>query len=170
MEQSPSWKPNRFSASQEIPPPHFMEPEGSLPHSQVPPPLPIMREIDPVIQSMPPHPTAILILSFHLRLGLPSGLFPSGFPTKTMYMPFLSLIRATCPAHLILLDSIIRTILVLWYVDEYGPNNILKCHLLRTQGTYISLWSKWKLLCWQLLIGLNLYESESARNLIKINM
>ena len=35
MEQSPSRKANRFKASQEIP--HiFMEPEGSLPHSQVP--------------------------------------------------------------------------------------------------------------------------------------
>ena len=34
MVQSYSWKANRFSASQEIPP-HFMEPEGSLPHSQV---------------------------------------------------------------------------------------------------------------------------------------
>jgi hypothetical protein len=35
MEQSPSSEGNRFAASQEIPP-HFMEPEGSLPHSQVP--------------------------------------------------------------------------------------------------------------------------------------
>ena len=38
------------------------------------------------IQSIPPHPTSwrsILILYSHLPLGLPSGLFPSGFPTKT---------------------------------------------------------------------------------------
>ena len=42
------------------------------------------------IQSIYPHPTSwrfILILSTHLRLGLPSGLFPSSFPTKTLYIP-----------------------------------------------------------------------------------
>jgi hypothetical protein len=35
---------------------------------------------------MPPHPTSwrsILMLSAHLHLGLPSGLFHPGFPTKT---------------------------------------------------------------------------------------
>jgi hypothetical protein len=40
------------------------------------------------IQSMYPHPTSwrsVLILSTHLRLGLPSGLFPSGFPTLYLY-------------------------------------------------------------------------------------
>ena len=42
------------------------------------------------IQSIYPHPTScrsILILSTHLHLGLPSGLFPSAFRNKTLYTP-----------------------------------------------------------------------------------
>ena len=54
------------------------------------------------IQFIPPHPTSrrsILILYSHLCLGLPTGLFPPGFPTKTLHTPLPSPIRATCPAH-----------------------------------------------------------------------
>jgi len=65
------------------------------------------------IQSIPSHPTSwryTLILSSHQCLGLPSGLLPSGFPTKTLYTSLLSPIRATCQAHLVL-DFITQTML-----------------------------------------------------------
>jgi hypothetical protein len=45
-------------------------------------------------------------LSTHLRLGLSSGLFPSGFPTNILYAFIVFPIRTTCPAYLILLDLI----------------------------------------------------------------
>ena len=63
-------------------------------------------------QSIPPHPTSwrsIFVLSSHLRLGLPIGLFHSVFHTKTSYTPLLSPIRTKYPAHNILLGFITRT-------------------------------------------------------------
>jgi hypothetical protein len=71
-----------------------------------------------------------------LRLGLPSGLFPSGFPTNILYAFFVSPIRATCPANLwhyrpsdkysILLFSVLMA--VIWL----GPR--IQCKPLHTMG------------------------------------
>ena len=86
------------------------------------------------IQSISSHPTSwrsILILSIHIRLGLPSGLFPSGIPTKTLYTPLSSPTRATCPAHIILLDFITRTILG----AEYKSFSSSLCNLLHSPVT-----------------------------------
>jgi hypothetical protein len=70
MDQNASWEANRFAASQEIP----------------------RILLKPKIQSTPAHLTfwRYVLISFHLRLGLPSGLFPSEFPTKTLYTPLSS--------------------------------------------------------------------------------
>ena len=110
MVQSPSWEANRSAASQEIPRisrnPNVHYRTHKVRHLSLSWASPI--------QSIYPHPTcwiSILILSAHLRLCLPSSLLPSRFPTRTLYTTLFPPIRATCPAHLILLHFITRTIL-----------------------------------------------------------
>ena len=89
------------------------------------------------IQSIYPHPTSWrsnLILSTHLRLGLPSGLLPSGFHSKILYTPLSSPISATCPAHLILLDFITRKILG----EEYKSFNFSLCNFLHPLSSIVT--------------------------------
>jgi hypothetical protein len=58
---------------------------------------------------MPSHPIflrSILILFAHLHFCLRSGHFPPGFPANIVYAFLFTPIRATFPAHIILLDFI----------------------------------------------------------------
>ena len=65
MVQSPSWEANWFAASQEIPR-IFMEPEGSLPHSQASATCPILGQPNPV------HIPTSHLLEIHRNIIHPS--------------------------------------------------------------------------------------------------
>ena len=108
MEQSPSREGNRFSASQIArilwnPKVHY--------RIQVPATCPY-----PEPHRSSPCPD-IPLLNINLNIIFPSApgssrwFLPSPFPTRTLYTPLPSPLRATCPAHLILVYLITRTIL-----------------------------------------------------------
>jgi hypothetical protein len=81
MELSPSWEAARCAATQEIPN-ISKSPKVHYRLHESPPLVPILSQIDQV-HAIPSNFSlgSILILSTHLRLGLPTDIFPSGFPT-----------------------------------------------------------------------------------------
>ena len=91
-------------------PSHFREHEGSLPHSQVPPPVPILNQIESL------HVATFHFLKIHLNIILPSK--PGSpkwslslrFPHQNLVYTSPPPIRATRPAHLILLYLIYRKV------------------------------------------------------------
>jgi hypothetical protein len=94
MEHSTSWEDNRFATSQEIPR-ILYNPNVHYRIHKCSPPVSILSQLNPVHTPQPTYLRSILILSTHLHLGLPSGLFPSDFPTKTLYTPHPSAKHAT---------------------------------------------------------------------------
>ena len=110
MVQSPSWAANWFAASQEIPR-ISRNPKVHYRTHKRPPPVPILGQPNPV------HIPTSHLLEIHPNINHPSAprspqWSPSlRFPHQDPIHPLSSPIRATCPAHLILLDFINSTVL-----------------------------------------------------------
>ena len=101
MVQSPFCEAKWFAVSQKIPR-ISRNPKVHYRTHKRPPPLSILGQPNPL------HIPTSHLLQKHPNIIHPSTprspqwLFPSGFPTKTLYTPLSSPIRATCPAHLIM--------------------------------------------------------------------
>ena len=109
MVQSP-WEANWFAASQEIPC-ISRNPKVHYRTHKRPPPFSILGQPNPI------HITTSHLLEIHSSIIHPSTprspqwSFSLRFPHQDPIYPLSSPIRATCPAHHILLDFITRTIL-----------------------------------------------------------
>ena len=130
MAQSPSWEANRFAASQEIPRISRNPKVHCRTHKR--------PATDSILgQPIPVHIHTSHLLEIHHNIIHPSTprspqWSPSlRFPQKKPIHPLSSHTQATCPAHLILLDFITRTILG----EEYKSFSSSLCNLLHSPVT-----------------------------------
>jgi hypothetical protein len=93
MEFSPSWEAASCASAEQFPN-ILWNPKVRYRVRKRPSLVPILSQMNPAL-STPSYLRSSLILSTHLRYGLHSGLFPSGFPTNILYAFLFSLIRAT---------------------------------------------------------------------------
>jgi len=87
MEQSPSWEANSHSASQEIP--RLWKPKVYYRVHKGTAMVPTLNQINPVYTLPPYFPKFHSDIISHLRLGLISSLFPSGFQSKIVRIAHL---------------------------------------------------------------------------------
>jgi hypothetical protein len=128
-ELSSSWEAANYAATQELPSILRSQKVHYRVHKR-PPLVPIVSQIDSV-HTIPSYLRSILILSNHIRLGLPSGLFPSGFPTNILYTLIFAPIRATCPPNPIFLYVII----LIMFGEEYKLWSYSLCSFLQSPVT-----------------------------------
>ena len=103
-----------------------MDPKGALSFHKIPTLISSLRQITPLHFSLP-----ISWRTSHVSLGLPSGLFPSGLPNRSLHAPFFSQIRATCLAHLTILYFLKRII----FGEEHRSWSSSLCSLLHSPFT-----------------------------------
>ena len=126
-----------FAANQEIPR-ILWNPKVHCRTHKRPSPVPILSQLHPVPTTPSHFLRSILILSSHLRLGLPSSLFPSGFPAKTLCTPLPSSIRLII-IIIILLLFLLLSVASQALIDLFRPS--LKQSPQRSSKSSSSIWS-----------------------------
>jgi len=129
---NPSWEANCCAASQEVPRISGNSKVHYRTHKH-PSPVLILGQPNPV------HIPTSHLLEIHPNIIHPSTprspqwTLSLRFPHQDPFHPLFLPIRATCPAHLILLDFITRTLLG----EEYKSFSSSLCNLLHFPVTYI---------------------------------